>query len=237
MLEKLYVFKFFLYNPASRLENIVTKNPSANIIFTKKEGDSMFQDFNSYNQFYGINNGGNIMADANWPNNQEINFQRNLSNGFDMRQQVSNNNIELISINQAINMIRKCINDYGNEELFYSELIKNISNEKVLSIVKDIRDDDRRHNRLLKEVYSNLTGQMVPMDNYQSSFDDKSDKKDNDISEQLEILLFDKLDNVEKFRKILGVMPSGENYTLVFAILTDELKNSSKINYLIHINK
>ena len=37
---------------------------------------------NVISKFYGINNGGNIMADANWPNNQEINFQRNLSKRY-----------------------------------------------------------------------------------------------------------------------------------------------------------
>lgn len=200
----------------------------------------MFSDFDSYSQYYGISNRQNTFEDNNFENGQGYNIQQNMSNGFDtrhvMRMNISTNS-EIISINKSINMIRKYINNYGNEELFYNELLKNISDEKVEKIVKDIREDDRNHNRFYKEIYSNLTGQMIPIDNYQIPNINKEEKKEHDISEQLEILLFDKLDNVSNLRKILSVMPNGVNYTLIFAILTDELKNSAKINYLIHITK
>ena len=200
----------------------------------------MFSDFDSYSQYYGISNRQNPFEINSFDNNPGYNIQSNMSNGFDTRQMTGidiSKNLEIISFNQAINMIRKNINNYGNEEIFYNELIKNISDKKIEKIVKDIREDDRKHNRFLKEVYSNLTGQMVPIDNYQTPNISKDEKKEHDISEQLEIILFDKLDNVVKLRKILSVMPNGVNYTLMFAILTDELKNSTKINYLIHMNK
>ena len=197
----------------------------------------MFSDFDSYNQYYNINNRQNPFEGNDFENVQGYNIQKNITNGFDIRPMNVINNPELISINQAINLIRKYINNFGNEELFYDELVKKISDKKIEKIVKDIRDDDRNHNRLFREVYSNLTGQMIPMDNFQTDKINKEDKKEQDISEQLDILLFDKLDSVGTIRKILSTMPNGRSYILIFAILTDELKNSAKINYLIHTTK
>lgn len=39
---------------------------------------------------------------------------------------------------------------------------------------------------------------------------------------------------VDKYKKILGTMPSGENYTLLMSIMTDELIHANKYNYLIN---
>ena len=53
-------------------------------------------------------------------------------------------------------------------------------------------------------------------------------------TQNLEKALFGELDAVEKYRRILGTMPSGDSYTLIMSILTDELRHASKYNYLIH---
>ena len=55
--------------------------------------------------------------------------------------------------------------------------------------------------------------------------------------ENLEKALFGELDAVVRYRKILGTMPSGNSYTLLMSIMTDELRHASKYNYLIHIAK
>ena len=61
--------------------------------------------------------------------------------------------------------------------------------------------------------------------------------ENNNLSyeENLEKALFGELDEVVKYRKILGTMPSGRAYTLIMSILTDELRHASKYNYLIHM--
>ena len=55
--------------------------------------------------------------------------------------------------------------------------------------------------------------------------------------ENLEKALFGELDAVVKYRKILGTMPSGNSYTLLMSIMTDELRHASKYNFLIHSAK
>ena len=55
----------------------------------------------------------------------------------------------------------------------------------------------------------------------------------SNYQENLEKALLGELDAVVKYRKILGTMPSGNSYTLLMSIITDELKHASKYNFLI----
>jgi len=55
-----------------------------------------------------------------------------------------------------------------------------------------------------------------------------------DYKSNLEKALFGELDAVSKYRKIMGVMPNGNSYTLLMSIMTDELCHANKYNYLIH---
>ena len=49
--------------------------------------------------------------------------------------------------------------------------------------------------------------------------------------------LLGELEAVVKYRRIMGVMPSGNSYILVMSIMTDELRHSAMYNYLIHMAK
>lgn len=176
-----------------------------------------------------------------------------LSNGFDFRSMgnsgmMSMNNEEIITLSQAVQMIRKVLSCSKNDEMLYEKLIKLAPTDRDREIIKDIKEDDMKHNRILRDVYFSLTGQMAMddrqmqpnMQQHMTERDDKNDKTDKHemcYEDLLEMLLFKKLDNVVMFRRIMSVMPMGENYTLLMSIMTDELKNASKINYLIHRSK
>ena len=54
-----------------------------------------------------------------------------------------------------------------------------------------------------------------------------------DYKSNLKLALFGELTAVAKYRKILGTMPSGNSYTLLMSIMTDELRHASKYNFLI----
>lgn len=58
-------------------------------------------------------------------------------------------------------------------------------------------------------------------------------KNNMNYKSNLEKALFGELDAVAKYRKILGTMPSGNSYTLLMSIMTDELRHASKYNFLI----
>lgn len=174
----------------------------------------MFPDYNAYSQYYGLNTG----------------FNGGFTPGFDFRGNVSMNNEEIITFNQAVEMIKKSVLDEREDELFYESLIKEAPTEKEKNIIASIKDDERRHNRILRELYFNFTGQVIPVD----TANENNQTEGMSYKEKLEKSLFGELDAVVKYRRIMGVMPSGNSYTLIISIMTDELRHASKYNFLIH---
>lgn len=197
----------------------------------------MFPDYNSYNQYYGLND-------------QFSGMFGGMGGGaaFDYRNMMpqSNSNEEIITLSQAIESIRKSIGDEREDELFYDSLIAMAPTENAKNIITSIRDDERKHNKILRELYFNFTGQMFPSEqrmNLNNSSNNNTNNNNecnenhnqNTYKEMLEKALFGELDAVIKYRRILGTMPSGDSYTLIMSIMTDELRHSAKYNYLIHM--
>lgn len=175
----------------------------------------MYSDYNMNNLYYGFNDY-RYMDEYNYRNSNQPDMQ----------------NDEIITLNQAIGLIRQSIGDEKEDEVFYDRLIEQAPTEKQKEIITSIRDDERKHNNILRELYYNFTGQVIPKDMSMASVDNENSYKEN-----LEKALFGELQAVTKYRKILGVMPSGRGYTLMMAIMTDELRHASKYNFLIQENK
>lgn len=167
----------------------------------------MYTDYNMYNNYYGLKN-------------------------YSVRQEdMGSYDDELISLAQAIDLIRISIMDEKKDESFYSLIMEQAPTEEEKNIIMSIRDNERKHNSILRNLYYNFTGQMIPMDYSQVGVESGNDMS---YTQNLEKALFGELDAVEKYRRILGTMPSGDSYTLIMSILTDELRHASKYNYLIH---
>ncbi len=138
---------------------------------------------------------------------------------------------EIISLSEALELIKKSIADEKNDEIFYSALIEKAPDDNAKKIITDIRDDEKNHNEILRFIYSNITGEV---------FSDMNANATNAVNEEttytqdIESALFGELDAVKKYRKIMGAMPSSKMQTLVMSILTDELRHANKYNYLIH---
>ena len=160
--------------------------------------------YNMYNQYYNFN-------DLPYRNNvHPINID------------------EIITLNQAIELIKESVGDEREDELFYTNLINQALTEKEKDIINSIIDDERKHNKILRQLYYEFTGQELE--------EDKSIKQLNSnltYKENLEKALFGELDAATKYRKILGTMPNGNSYTLLMSIMTDELKHAIKYNFLI----
>ena len=170
----------------------------------------MYPDYyNMYNQYYG---------------NYEINYRSSEPPKF--------NSGEIITLNQAITLIRQSVGDEKEDEMFYDTLIEQAPTQKEKDIIRSIRDDERKHNKILRELYYEFTGQILPQDTLSDNSKNNMDYKSN-----LEKALFGELDAVSKYKKILGTMPSGSSYTLLMSIMTDELRHASKYNFLIQNTK
>ena len=166
----------------------------------------MYTDYyNMYNQYYGFK-------------------------GPDYRSsEPQNGSGEIITLYQAIGLIKQSVGDEKEDEMFYDTLIKQAPTEKEKDIIRSIRDDERKHNQILRRLYYEFTGQMLLADTVTNVPNSNMDYKSN-----LEKALFGELDAVAKYRKIMGTMPSGNSYTLLMSIMTDELRHASKYNFLIH---
>ena len=163
----------------------------------------MYSDYNMYNQYYAASN--------------------------PIGNQIPINNEEIITLNQAIELIRKSVGDEKEDEMFYDTLINQAPTEKEKEIIRSIRNDERKHNQILRRLYYEFTGGLLPQDNSKNVANNTMKYKAN-----LEKALFGELGAVEKYRRIMGVMPNKNSYTLLMSIMTDELRHANKYNFLIH---
>ena len=163
----------------------------------------MYSDYNMYNQYYAVSN--------------------------PLGKQIPINNEEIITLNQAIELIRKSVGDEKEDEMFYDTLINQAPTEKEKEIIRSIRNDERKHNQILRRLYYEFTGGVLPRDNSKNVANNTMKYKEN-----LEKALFGELGAVEKYRRIMGAMPNKNSYTLLMSIMTDELRHANKYNFLIH---
>lgn len=135
-----------------------------------------------------------------------------------------------ISYPQALHMIRESVQGERNDELFYDELIALAPSQEQVSIIETIRNDERGHNMMLREMYRALTGQDI------TGISNEQYQQVSSYKEGLERALMGELGAVERYRSIWFGLPAGIYKDTVQGILLDELKHAAKYNYLITIN-
>lgn len=173
-----------------------------------------------YNDFLGYENMGGYNKFRNYREFQNY-----------RQQEDSNPNSEILSFTEAIDSIRESIGDEKSDEMFYDEIIKKAPSDREKEIIKSIRDDEKKHNKILRNLYFKFTNQMI-QDNESTNNENKDQNKT--YKEMLDDAFFGELEAVKRYRRILGAMPKDDSYTLIMSIMTDELRHADKYNYLIH---
>lgn len=138
---------------------------------------------------------------------------------------------ELLSLSQAIKLIYQSVAGEKEDEMFYQILIDQAPTSHEKEVIRDIQNDERKHNQLLRQIYNDITGKMINQ-NMHMTYD--SQVKDYDTN--LKKALFGELAAVRKYRKIMATL-TGNNYTLLMSIMSDELRHASMYNYLLNIQK
>ena len=136
---------------------------------------------------------------------------------------------ELISLDKAVEGLLNSIKNEKEDEFFYTNLIE-MAPEYAKDTISSIRDDETRHNEILRFVYSNITGEVA------KNSDENVQIQEMTYAEGLEKAFFDEIAAVKKYRRIMGAMPNTKLHTLLMSIMTDELRHASLYNYLIHKN-
>lgn len=133
-------------------------------------------------------------------------------------------------LDEAIVMIRDSVMDEVNDEMFYNALINQAIEQEDKDIIASIRDDEMKHNKLLRDVYYSLTGVTLPQAKSTQTLEPMS------YLENLKRALMGEIEAAAKYRKIMSAMPDKRNYANLMEIMVDEIRHSSKYNYLITKN-
>jgi rubrerythrin len=131
----------------------------------------------------------------------------------------------------AVKLILEGIAGEREDELFYDYLISVAPTEQEKQVITGIRDDERKHRRLFRQLYQQLTGQRPPVMEEGEQFE-----RPASYLEGIERALLGELKAFEKYRTIYKYLPQQYRDT-VFEIMTDELKHAHLYNWLYAKNK
>lgn len=130
----------------------------------------------------------------------------------------------------ALQLMVEAVRSEREDELFYDYILSLAPNEEQREIIVSIRDDERKHNKMFREIYYQLTGKDIP------SVSDTVFQQPASYLEGIRRALFGELGAVVKYRQILfglGFLPFRN---MVTEIYTDELRHASMWNFLYTLN-
>jgi|GEM_PF-485487 len=130
---------------------------------------------------------------------------------------------------EALKLIMESVSDEREDELFYSYML-NAAPPGQKEIIASIRDDEIKHNRMLRELYWELTGQELP------PAQNGTFQPPQNYCAGISNAIFGELAAVERYRKILFGFTFLPYRNMITEIYTDELKHSVKWNYLFTLN-
>lgn len=134
-------------------------------------------------------------------------------------------------LNEALEMIRNSVLNELEDELFYSALINQAIDQEDKEIIMSIRDNEIKHNKILRDVYYSLTGTSLPQPRQTNEMGAQT------YIQNLKKALMGEIEAADKYRKILVAMPDKQNMFHILEILVDELRHADKYNYLLTKNK
>lgn len=133
-------------------------------------------------------------------------------------------------LDESLEMIKKSVSDELNDELFYSTILNQALTDEEKNIISDIKNDEIKHNKLLRNVYYDLTNITLPEAKNVNELEPLT------YTENLKKALMGETAAISKYRKILNDMTDRRNYDILMEIMTDEIRHACKYNYLISLN-
>ncbi|MCL6610232.1 MAG: ferritin-like domain-containing protein [Peptococcaceae bacterium] len=130
---------------------------------------------------------------------------------------------------EALNLIVESVGDEREDELFYDYLI-GVAPPDQKEIISSIRDDERKHSQLFRQLYWEVTGRDIP------GAPEAAFERPKSYCDGITRAIFGELAAVERYRKILFGFEFLPYRNIITEIYTDELKHASKWNYLFSLN-
>lgn len=130
---------------------------------------------------------------------------------------------------EALKLIAQSVSSEREDELFYDYLLS-VTPPSQRDVIISIRNDERKHVKMFRQLYWELTGQDLP------PIQDVPFERPQNYCEGITKALFGELTAVEKYRKILFGFEFLPYRNMLTEIYTDELKHATKWNYLFSLN-
>jgi rubrerythrin len=135
------------------------------------------------------------------------------------------------STKKAIASAKDSVKDEKGDVLFYDYLISIAPDDDDKEVIGEIRDDEKKHEEMLKELYASYTGNEYE-DGEEAGFE-----KPRDYYDGLRKAFFGEIAAMERYRDIRAGLPDMFHRDMVFEIMTDEMEHADKYNYLLNKNK
>jgi rubrerythrin len=126
----------------------------------------------------------------------------------------------------ALKLIQEAVAGESEDRMFYQYLIDNATSEEDKEIIKGIRDDEISHFNLFRQVYFQLTGQMLPPPQ------NVTFEKPESYCEGIRGAILGEQNAVRKYRMILYALQDRVQINILTGIITDELRHGILYNYL-----
>lgn len=133
-------------------------------------------------------------------------------------------------LEKSLEWIKGAVQGEREDELFYDYLISVAPADEEKKIIASIRDDERGHNKMFRQIYRNITGVDI------QTIEDEEFIKPISYLDGIKKALFGELAAVEKYREIRRGLPSNMFRDILFNIITDEINHSAKYNYLFTVS-
>lgn len=126
----------------------------------------------------------------------------------------------------ALQLIRDAVSGEMEDRLFYSYLISVAPSQEDKEIIASIRDDEMKHFDLFRQIYFQLTGQILPQPR-EGEF-----TKPATYCQGLKQALLGELAAVQRYRRILFAMQDRRHINMLTEIITDEIRHANLYNLL-----
>lgn len=130
------------------------------------------------------------------------------------------------ALSRSLDLIKQAAGGEREDELFYDYLISVAPSQKDEEIIANIRDDEKKHAQMFRQIYCEITGMTIP------SGEEEQFVKPKSYLDGIERALFGELAAVEKYRQILFGMVDRHHINMMVQIITDELKHAAKYNFI-----
>ncbi|WP_308639915.1 ferritin-like domain-containing protein [Paenibacillus silvisoli] len=136
--------------------------------------------------------------------------------------------IPYTALQESIQIMHDAVAGESNMEAYYRNLIELAPSDTERTIIASIRDDERKHLQIYREIYKAFTGNEVQVTVPLTPLNEATSYED-----ALKKVLFHKWNMLQKAGSILAAMPTGYYQNLLAKIAVDNVAIVSKWSFLL----